>query len=81
MSWFFNYEVDYYDEFDNKPQTECGIVAGRDHAEAIKKLGDYYGMEAMEKVSLSYFNTDIDDIITSRDFPMTVTAARMENKE
>lgn len=81
MSWFFNYEVDYYDEFENGQKKDYGIVTGRDHAEAIKKLGDYYGMEAMEKVSLSYFNTDIDDIITAEHFPMTVSAARMENKE
>lgn len=81
MGWFFNYEVDYYDEYDSKPQTECGIVFGQDHVDAIKKLGDYYGIEAMEKVNLSYFYTDVDDIITAREFPMTVTAARMENKE
>lgn len=76
---FFTFKTIYFDDLDNKFRKTKGIVIGESMIEAIEKISDFFGKGNLERISIQYFNTDMEDILTEDDFPEIVEAAFEEN--
>lgn len=55
---FFKYEVNYFDDIEDKQKIVNGLVFGQSYAAAIKELTDYYGEEEIASISLKSTETD-----------------------
>lgn len=55
---FFKYEVNYFDDIEEKQKIINGLVFGQSYAAAIKEITDYYGEEMVAYVSLESTEAD-----------------------
>lgn len=39
----YNFVVEYWDEMDQEPRTESGLVSADSYSEAIEKITEYFG--------------------------------------
>lgn len=55
---FFKYEVNYFDDIEERQKIVNGLVFGQSYAAAIKELTDYYGEEMIASISLESTEAD-----------------------
>ena len=59
----YHYKVTFWDDYNNKTTTECGIVGSGNYKKAIGKLTDYYGEEYIDTIEIY----GIEDVMPSTD--------------
>lgn len=64
---FIKYEIDYYNEFDSKMENTKGICFGEDTTDCVKKIMEYYGETAVDKLVISYSEMYDSDVIEEKD--------------
>ncbi len=60
--FFFDYEVVYWDEFDEAVMMARGITVGEDVADATERLMSYYGRNEISEIVIKYKN-DAEDVL------------------
>ena len=59
----FRYEINYWDEYDNKQEFEKGIISAENYGIAANKIVDYYGEENIIDIKLC----PLEEILTDDD--------------
>ena len=49
----YYYVINYWDEIDNEPRTDSGIVAATSYGEAAQRATEYYGTKNVVDIQLS----------------------------
>ena len=49
---FFAYKIRYWDDLDDKMNTSEGFCVASSHADAMIKIGNYYGAKSVDNVLL-----------------------------
>ena len=59
----FRYEINYWDEYDNKQESNKGIISAENYGIAANKIVDYYGEENIIDIKLY----PLEEILTDDD--------------
>lgn len=67
---FCKYKVCFWDQLENRDATECGIVWAGRYTEVMCRIGDYYGEDNINSVSLEFIDNEGTEnpIMTERTF-------------
>lgn len=64
---FIKYEVEYYDDYECESTKKSGICFGENTTDCVKKIMEYYGETAVDKLVISYSEMYDSDVIEEKD--------------
>lgn len=59
----FRYEINYWDEYDNRQESDKGIISAENYGIAANKIVNYYGEENIIDIKLC----PLEEILTDDD--------------